>query len=78
VNLEVGSGSHAYQTGEIMLRLEKYLVGDRFSLVLTPGDTNSALAGALICVKLGIPVVHVEAGARCYDMSMAEEIDLAT
>jgi len=74
-NLEVGSGSHAYQTGEIMLRLEKYLLKDRYSLALIPGDTNSALAGALTCVKLGIPVAHVEAGARCYDMGMAEEVN---
>jgi UDP-N-acetylglucosamine 2-epimerase len=74
-NLGVGSGSHAYQTGEIMLRLEKYLVGGRYALVLIPGDTNSALAGALTSVKLGIPVAHVEAGARCYDMSMAEEVN---
>ena len=57
-NLEVGSGSHAYQTGEIMLRLEKYLLKDRFSLALIPGGTNSALAGA-----------------RCYDMGMAEEVN---
>jgi len=75
VNLEVGSGSHAYQTGEIMLRLEKYLLRDKPSLVLVPGDTNSALAGALTSVKLNIPVAHVEAGARCYDMSMAEEVN---
>jgi len=75
VNLEVGSGSHAYQTGEIMLRLEKYLVENAYSLVVVPGDTNSALAGALTSVKLGIPVAHIEAGARCYDMRMAEEIN---
>ena len=75
VNLEVGSGSHAYQTGEIMLRLEKYLIKNRYSLVLIPGDTNSALAGALTSVKLGMPVAHIEAGARCYDMGMAEEVN---
>jgi len=75
VNLGVGSGSHAYQTGEIMLRLEKYLLRNAYSLVLIPGDTNSALAGALTGVKIGIPVAHIEAGARCYDMKMAEEIN---
>jgi UDP-N-acetylglucosamine 2-epimerase len=75
VNLEVGSGSHAYQTGEIMLRLEKHIIKHRPSLVLIPGDTNSALAGALTSVKLGIAVAHIEAGARCYDLKMAEEIN---
>jgi len=75
VNLDVGSGSHAYQTGEIMLRLEKFLLKSAPSLVLVPGDTNSALAGALTSVKLGISVAHIEAGARCYDMGMAEEIN---
>ena len=75
VNLNVGSGSHAFQTAEIMLRLEKYFIRNRPSLVLIPGDTNSALAGALTSVKLGIPVGHIEAGARCYDMRMAEEIN---
>ena len=74
-NLGVGSGSHVFQTAEIMLRLEKYLVSEKPSLVLVPGDTNSALAGALASVKLGIPVAHVESGARCYDMKMAEEIN---
>jgi UDP-N-acetylglucosamine 2-epimerase len=74
-NLGVGSGSHVFQTAEIMLRLEKCLVNEKPSLVLIPGDTNSALAGALTSVKLGIPVAHVEAGARCYDMKMAEEIN---
>ncbi|MBO3839664.1 MAG: UDP-N-acetylglucosamine 2-epimerase (non-hydrolyzing) [Thermoproteota archaeon] len=75
VNLEVGSGSHAYQTGEIMLRLERHIIEHRPSLVLIPGDTNSALAGALTSVKLGIAVAHIEAGARCYDLKMAEEIN---
>jgi UDP-N-acetylglucosamine 2-epimerase len=75
VNLDVGSGSHVLQTAEIMLRLEKHLVIEKPSFVLIPGDTNSALAGALTAVKTGIPVAHVEAGARCYDMTMAEEIN---
>jgi UDP-N-acetylglucosamine 2-epimerase len=74
-NLEVGSGSHTYQTGETMLRLEKVLKNLRPSLVLVPGDTNSALAGALVAVKMNFKVAHVEAGARSYDMSMPEEIN---
>jgi len=74
-NLGVGSGSHIFQTAEIMLRLEKYLLNEKPSLVLVPGDTNSALAGALASVKLGFPVAHLESGARCYDMQMAEEIN---
>ncbi len=75
VNLQVGSGSHIYQVAEIMLRLEKYLVAGKPSFVIVPGDTNSALAGALACVKLGIPVAHLESGARSYDMKMAEEVN---
>ena len=75
VNLNVGSGSHIYQTAEIMLRLEKYLVAEKPSLVLVPGDTNSALAGAIASVKLGIHLAHLESGARSYDMKMAEEIN---
>mgnify|MGYP000448042088 CR=1 FL=1 len=74
-DLGVGSGSHAYQTGEIMLRLEPILVKEDPDIVIVPGDTNSALAAALTAVKLGYPVAHVEAGARCYDMRMAEEIN---
>ena len=63
------------QTAEIMLRLEKYSHMENPSLVLVLGDTNSALAGALTSVKLGVPVGHIEAGARCYDMRMVEEIN---
>jgi UDP-GlcNAc3NAcA epimerase len=74
-NLNVGSGSQIYQTAEIMLRLEKYLVEEKPSLVLVPGDTNSALAGAIASVKHGTPLAHLESGARSYDMKMAEEIN---
>jgi UDP-N-acetylglucosamine 2-epimerase len=74
-NLDVGSGSHIYQTAEIMLRLEKYLVQKKPSLVLVPGDTNSALSGAIASVKQGIDLAHLESGARSYDMKMAEEIN---
>jgi UDP-N-acetylglucosamine 2-epimerase len=75
INLNVGSGSHVYQTAEILLRLEKVMFGLKPDLVLTPGDTNSALASALTSVKIGIPLAHIESGARSYDMSMAEEIN---
>ena len=74
-NLNVGSGSHTFQTAEIMLHLEKHLTKDKFSMTLIPGDTNSALAGALTSVKQEVPVAHIEAGARCYDMKIAEEIN---
>jgi UDP-N-acetylglucosamine 2-epimerase (non-hydrolysing) len=75
VCLDVGSGTHIFQTAEIMLRLEKYFAQEKPELVLIPGDTNSALAGALAAVKFGIPTAHIEAGARCYDMQMAEEVN---
>lgn len=74
-NLNVGSGSHIYQTAEIMLRLEKYLNEEKPSLVIVPGDTNSALAGAITSIKMGFQLAHLESGARSYDMKMAEEIN---
>ena len=75
VNLEVGSGSHASQTAEVMKRFEPVL--DRYapSCVVVVGDVNSTLACSLVAVKKGIPVAHVEAGLRSYDRSMPEEVN---
>ena len=75
INLEVGSGSHAIQTAEIMRRFEPVLDEHRPSCVLVVGDVNSTLACGLVAVKRGVPLVHVEAGLRSYDRTMPEEIN---
>jgi len=75
INLEVGSGSHAVQTAEVMKRFEPALDEHRPSCVLVVGDVNSTLACTLVAVKKGVPVVHVEAGLRSYDRKMPEEIN---
>jgi len=74
-NLEVGSGSHAEETGKILLGVEKILLAEKPNLVLVEGDTNSVLAGALAATKIPFKVGHIEAGLRSYDRSMPEEIN---
>jgi UDP-N-acetylglucosamine 2-epimerase (non-hydrolysing) len=74
-NLEVGSGSHAYQTAEIMKRFEPVLEKEMPDYILVVGDVNSTIACALVAKKLGVKVIHVEAGLRSFDMTMPEEIN---
>jgi len=73
--LDVGAGTHAQTTARVMERLEPLLEEVRPDVVLVPGDVNSTLAAALVAVKLGLPVAHVEAGLRSFDRTMPEEIN---
>src|SRR5437867_4662210 len=75
VYLGVGSGTHAEQTGKIIVELEKLLVAQPADLVVVVGDVNSTMAAAIVAAKLCIPVAHVEAGLRSNDRTMPEEVN---
>ena len=75
INLEVGSGSHAQQTSQIIARFEAVVVEHKPDWVVVYGDVNSTVAAAMVCAKLLIPVAHVEAGLRSFDRTMPEEIN---
>lgn len=75
INLGVGSGSHAVQTAAIMVALESTFAVLRPRLVIVYGDVNSTTAAALVCAKSAIPLAHVEAGLRSFDMTMPEEVN---
>ena len=75
INLEIGSASHAVQTAEIMKAFEPVILKHKPDAVLVVGDVNSTIACGLVAIKLGVNLIHVEAGLRSFDRSMPEEIN---
>ncbi|MBN1785476.1 MAG: UDP-N-acetylglucosamine 2-epimerase (non-hydrolyzing) [Candidatus Methanofastidiosa archaeon] len=75
IYLGVGSGTHGVQTGKTMMKMEEVLMADSYDIVLVVGDVNSTLAASIAAVKLQIPVGHIEAGYRSFDMQMPEEVN---
>lgn len=75
VNLEVGSNGHAVQTAQIMMKFEPVVLDFKPDYVLVVGDVNSTIACGLVAVKLGVKLIHVEAGLRSFDRTMPEEIN---
>lgn len=73
--LGVGSGSHAEQTGKVMIEFERVLLKQKPDLIIVVGDVNSTIACALVAVKMNIKVAHIEAGCRSFDRTMPEEIN---
>lgn len=73
--LSVGSGTHAYQTGTTIIRLEKVVIKEKPDVLIVYGDTNATVVGALVGAKLKIPVAHIEAGLRQEPKDMPEEIN---
>jgi len=75
IHLGVGSSTHAKQTADAMISIERELVGLDVDYVVVYGDVNSSMAGALAASKLNIPIVHIESGCRSYDNTMPEEVN---